>query len=195
VSRRLGKLAVARYKQAGQFRVRQREQLRRALHTAGESLEWDVLTLDETAGTDEVIADIRRLTQAGLRQLERDLEAEIAEKRAEVKQLEKTVNVLSELAEADDEAFPQEIEYHFTAKRNKTELVTRTEELVVEDPSEAEKKAGKIEKRLGRFGRLRDEMIIHLKKRQKTLAEAKSELRSFVRGTGGVVDEVLMTLT
>ena len=195
VSRRLGNLAVARYRQAGEFRVRQEEQLRRALRAAGEALGWELLTLDASSGSEVVVADIRRLTRAGIRQLERDLEAEISEKRAEVRQLKKTVNVLSKLAEKDEAAFPTEIEYQCTAKRGKDELVTKTVEVVLEDPGEADKTAEKLQNRLDRLSLLRDQMVEHLKKRRKTLSAAKSELRSFVRGTDCLVDEVLATLT
>ena len=75
---------MARHRQDGEFKVRQEEQLRRALWDAGEALEWELLAGDPTARSEEVVADIRRLTQSGLRQLERDLEAEIEEKKAEI---------------------------------------------------------------------------------------------------------------
>ena len=174
--------------------MRQEEQLRRALRTAGEALEWELLTLDPSTGTEEVVADIRRLTRAGIRQLERDLEAEISEKRLEVRQLKQTVNVLEKLAEKDEAAFPTEIEYRYTAKRGKDGLVTKTEEVLLEDPEEAEKTAEKLERRLDRFSLLRDQMVEHLKQRRDTLSAAKAELRNFVRGTDWLVDEVLATL-
>ena len=186
---------MARYRQAGEFRVRQQEQLRRALRAAGEALGWELLTLDPSDGTEEVVADIRRLTQAGIRQLERDLEAEISEKREEVRQLKKIVNVLSTLAEKDEAAFPTEIEYRYTAKRGKDELVTKTEEVLLEDPEEAEKTADQLERRLDRLSLLRDQMVEHLRQRRATLSAAKAELRGFVRGTDWLVDEVLATLT
>jgi hypothetical protein len=195
IGRRLGKLAVARYRQAGELRVRQEEQLRRALRTAGEALGWGLLTLDPSGETGDVAADIRRLTRAGLRQLERDLEAEISDKRKEVRQLRRTVNVLEKLAENDPAAFPTEIEYRYTAKQGQDGLVTKTEEVVLEDSEEAQKTAEKLERRLDRLSLLRDQMVEHLQQRRETLSAAKAELRNFVRGTGWLVDEVLATLT
>ncbi|MEQ9569605.1 MAG: hypothetical protein RLN75_05400 [Longimicrobiales bacterium] len=194
VGRRLGRLAVARHRQAGEFRVRQEEELRRALRTAGEALGWDLLAL-EAAGTEEVLEDMRRLTQAGIRQMERDLGAEITEKRAELRQLKKTVKSLEKLAGGDESAFPAQIEYRYTAKRGNDGLVTKTKELLLEDPAEAERTAEKLEQRLDRLGALRDQMVDHLKQRLKTIAAAKAELRSFVTGADRLVDHVLATLT
>ena len=175
--------------------MRQEEQLRRALRTAGEALGWQLLTLDPATGTDEVVADIRRLTKAGIRQLERDLEAEISEKREEVRQLKRTVTALEKLAAEDEASFPREIEYQCTARRGKDELVTKTVEVALEDPSAAERTAEKLDKRIERLTLLRDQMVEHLKKRREVLSAAESELRSFVRGTDGLVNEVLVTLT
>lgn len=175
--------------------MRQREELRRTLRTAGEALGWDLLALEPASGTEEVMADMRRLTQSGIRQLERDLEAEIAEKKEEVKQLKRTVTSLTKLAKGKAEAFPAEVEYRYTAKRGNDGLVTKTEELVLEDADEAKRAAEKLEQRIDRLGALRDQMVDHLKQRLNTIAEAKGELRSFVQGSDRLVDQVLATLT
>ncbi|MBT8336727.1 MAG: hypothetical protein KJO11_08995 [Gemmatimonadetes bacterium] len=185
---------MARHRQEGAFRVRQEEQLRRALRDAGEALEWELLAGDPSARTEEVVSDIRRLTQSGLRQLERDLEAEIEEKRAEIRQLKKTVGVLTKLAQKGEDAFPAEVDYRYTAKQGQSGLVTKTQELVLEAPEEAEKAAANLEQRIDRLGGLRDQMVVHLKQRLKTLEAAKAELRTFVRGTDELVDHVLATL-
>lgn len=194
ISRRLGALAVAQYRQAGDFRVRQQEQLRRAIRAAGEAMRWELLAGAEPAGTREIKADFRRLTQAGMRLLERDLEAEIAEKREEIRQLRKIVDALAKLASDDDAQFPAQVEYQYTARQGKDDLVTRTDELVLEDRGQAAKAAEQLEKRLDRLGVLRDEMIDKLKKRQRALADARLELPSFVRDADPLVDEVLATL-
>lgn len=185
---------MARHRQAGEFRVRQEEELRRALRAAGEALGWDLLAL-EAAGTEEVLEDMRRLTQAGIRQMERDLGAEITEKRAELRQLKKTVKSLEKLAEGDESAFPAQIEYRYTAKRGNDGLVTKTKELLLEDSAEAERTAEKLEQRLDRLGALRDQMVDHLKQRLETIAAAKAELRGFVTVADRLVDHVLATLT
>ena len=156
---------------------------------------WDQLEVELPGGAEEVEDDIRRLTQAGIRQLERDLEEEISQKKKEVRQLEKTVTVITKLAEKKDTVFPTEVEYQYTSRRGRDELVTRTEEVVLEDPDHAVKEAEKLEKRLDRLGRLRDQMVENLKGRRQTIKEAKSEVRHFVSGTEGLVGEVLATLT
>lgn len=194
MSKRLGSLAIARYRQDGEFRVRQQEQIRRALSVAGEALDWDQLELGLPVDAEEVEADIHRLTQAGIRQLERDLEDEISEKRKEIRQLEKIVSAMAKLGEKGEDAFPAEVEYHYTSRRGKDELVTRTEEVVLEDPEHAVKESEKLEKKLDRLGRLRDQMVENLKKQRQTIKNAKSEVRSFVSGTEVFVDEVLATL-
>lgn len=195
VSKRLGTLAIARYRQSGEFRVRQQEQIRRALSVAGEALDWGQLEVELPGDAEEVEADIRRLTQAGIRQLERDLEDEIAQKRKEIRQLEKTVSAMAKLGEKDETVFPTEVEYQYTSRRGKDELVTRTEEVVLEDPDHAVKEAEKLEKKLDRLGRLRDQMVENLKKQRQTIKSAKSEVKSFVNGTEFLVDEVMATLT
>jgi hypothetical protein len=81
VSRRLGELLIARYQQEGGFRVRQAELLRRSLQDAAQALNWDVLASHENDPVQEVAVDVERLTQAGMRAIEKDLESEIAEKR------------------------------------------------------------------------------------------------------------------
>ena len=169
--------------------------MRRALHVAGEELNWKVLAADDPAGTQEVKADVRRLTQAGIRQLERDLEAEIVEKRQEVRRLKKTLAVLSDLAEQDEEAFPTQLEYQYTSNRGRDDFVTKTEEVVLEAPDDAGKAAKKIEQRLDRFGRLRDQMVEQLKDQRKTIAEAKADLQRFVLGVERMLDDVLAILT
>ncbi len=148
-----------------------------------------------SAETEAVAADIQRLTRAGIRQLERDLEAEITEKRNEGRQLKQTVTALAKLAEKDEAAFPAELEYWYTAKDGGDGLMTKTETVVLEDPGEAEKMAEKLEQRLDRLGLLSDQMVEQLKRRQQTISAAKAEVSSFVRGTAWLVDEVLATLT
>jgi hypothetical protein len=186
---------VERYRQAGQFRVRQREQLRRALQKAAVALDWDVIAGVEENPIQEVAIDVHRLTGAGVRAIERDIESEIAEKRREVSQLKRTVQALSKLADEDPAAFPTEVAYRYTASRGKDVYVTKEEELVVEDPGSAEMAALKLEKSLDRFGRLRDQMVESLKQRRRTVREAKAELHDFMRVTDSLVADVLATLS
>jgi prefoldin subunit 5 len=194
VARRLGQLAVARHRQDGTYRIRQRVQLRRALQEAGRELDWDVLASFGDAPIDDVAGDVRRLAIAGLKAIERDLEAEIQEKRQEIRQIKGTVKALSKLAEAADSVFPVEIEYKYTSSSGKDEYVTKTEELEVESRDSAEQAALRLEKQMDRLGRLRDEMVAGLRRKQQTVSQAKSELGEFVHGTRPLVREVLAVL-
>jgi len=142
----------------------------------------------------QVSVDVQRLTSAGIRAIEKDLESELVEKRREIRQLERAIATLSELAEGDPSAFPAEVAYTYTATRGKDQYVTKEEELLLEDSGSAEAAAKRLEKKLGRFGRLRDQMVESLKQRRKTVGEAKSELKDFVHGTNPLVSEVLATL-
>lgn len=138
--------------------------------------------------------DIHRLTGAGVRALERDLDSEIAEKRRELKRLERTIEALTALAAEEEEAFPTEVAYSYTATRGKGVYVTKVEELVLEAPDEAARAAAKLEKGMGRFGRRRDAMVESLKQRRDSVRQAGREVQDFVRGTHRLVGEVLATL-
>jgi len=187
---------VARYRQAGEFRVRQREQLRRALQKAAEALGWDILAVVEESDPIHAVAiDVQRLTRAGIRAIERDLECEIEQKGGEIKQLERTVQALSGLAAEAPSAFPTEVAYTYTATQGNGVYVTKEKELLVEDANSAENAAKRLEKGLARFGRLRDQMVATLKQRRSSVREAEAETQHFVQGTHRLVGEVLATLT
>ena len=194
VGRRLGTLAVAWYKQSGQFRVRQREQLRRALQDAAAALDWDIVSTIEDDPMEEMAFDVRRLTKAGIQAIERDLETELDEKRKEIKHIQKTVSNLEKLSEKDPETFPTELMYRYTSARGNGEYSTKEEELLIETPDGASEAAARLEKRVDRFTRLRDEMVESLKQQRKTLTSAKAELVDFVTGTRQLVTEVVATL-
>lgn len=193
VARRLGALALSRHRQGGGFRVREREQLRRALFSAGRELRWDVVAVNREAPVDEVVVDVRRLTRAGLGAIEKDLESEIAEKAQEVRQLKRVVKKLAKLSKQDESAFPVEVEYHHTSAVD-DQYSTKTAEFEVEGPDSAEQAAQKLEKQLDRFGRLRDQMVEKLKDKRRALDATKSELKDFVGMTRPLIDEVLVVL-
>ena len=65
---------------------------------------------------------------------------------------------------------------------------------MLEDAGQAEAAADKLEKRIDRLSLLRDQMVEQLKGKQKVIASAKAEVRSFVKGTDPFVVEVLATL-
>ena len=194
VSRKIGKLAVARYRQAGDFRIRQKEKLRRALQDAAEDLNWEIVASTREDPIQEVAQDVHRLTGAGVRALERDLDSEIAEKRRELKRLERTIETLTALAAEKEAAFPAEVTYTYTGTRGRGVYLTKVEELVLEDPEGAARAAAKLEKGMKRFGRSRDAMVEGLKRKRTAVRQAGSDLQDFVRGTHRVVGEVLATL-
>lgn len=138
--------------------------------------------------------DVHRLTGAGVRALERDLDDEIAEKRREVKRLERTIEALTSLAAEKEAAFPSEVIYTYTGTRGRGVYITKVEELLVEDSEGAARAAAKLEKGLARFGRRRDAMVEELKQRRVAVRDAKNDLGDFVRGTHNIVGEVLATL-
>ena len=194
LSKRLGRLAVVCHKQDGVFRIRQREHLRRALEAAAEALSWDALASSFEEPIEEIAADVRWMTDAGMGAIERDLDSEIREKKQEVRQLKRTIVALTDLAAQDGSAFPTELAYQYTATQGRGEYVTKEQELLLEDPDSAVKAASSLENRLDRLRRLRDEMVEGLKQRRSSLDEARSDIASFVRGTRPVVREVLATL-
>jgi hypothetical protein len=195
VAKRLGKLAVARYRQAGEFRIRQREQLRRALQNAGRALNWDVVVGARKTPVDEVTVDVRRLTQAGLKAIEKGLESEITEKRNEIRRLKGVARTLRKLADENVTEYPIEIAYSYTTSDGgKGKYVTKTKELQVEDPGSAEEAARKLEQQMERLGRLRDEMVQELEKKKQVVGQARVEVREFVRGTRPLIGEVLAVL-
>lgn len=190
----MGRLAVACHNQDGEFRVRQRERLRRALQVAAEALNWDALASLHDEPIEEITADVRWMTKAGIGAIERDLDSEIRQKKQEVRQLRRTVVALTDLAAEDASAFPTEVAYQYTSTQGQGEYVTKEQELLLEDPDSAIKAASTLENRLDRLRRLRDEMLEGLKQRRSTLDNARSELASFVSVTRPVVREVLATL-
>jgi t-SNARE complex subunit (syntaxin) len=185
---------VARQKQDGRFRVRQREQLRRTLQDAAEALEWDVVTAIVDDPIDELAQDVQRLTKAGIRAIEKDLEAEIQEKRQELKKIERTVTTLEGLSEKSESDFPTEVTYQYTSSQGNGIYSTKEEEVLVESPTEAAEAAARLEKRIARLTRLRDEMVEELKRHRGSVNEAKSQLVEFVTGTRHLVHEVVATL-
>ena len=143
---------------------------------------------------EEMAFDVRRLTKAGIQAIERDLETELDEKRKEIKHIQKTVSNLEKLSEKDPETFPTELMYRYTSARGNGEYSTKEEELLIETPDGASEAAARLEKRVDRFTRLRDEMVESLKQQRKTLTSAKAELVDFVTGTRQLVTEVVATL-
>ena len=194
VSRRLASLALARHEQEGRLRVRQREQLRRALFSAGESLGWESLTAGEADPVEGASKDVARLTRNGTRSLMRDLDNEITAKKREMTQLKAVAKSIQKLAKDGATTYPAEVTYTHTARGSTTGYVTKTETLVLADAAEAEGAAAKIEKKMDAWAKLREEMLKDLKRRQQQLDELKGTVTEFVSSSEGLLVEVFAVL-
>ncbi len=193
VSRALATLALARMKQDGSLRVRQREQLRRALTTAGTRLGWVTLRGGLTERVQCATKDVAALAGAGAEALEGTLAAAVADKKREIVELGRVAASIQSMAD-DDASFPAEIEYSHTARSGTKLLVTKTETLTLGDRDEALNTAALLEKRIGGWEKLRDQMLVDLKDRQRQLRALKGTLSGFVDSSRGLVGEVLATL-
>ena len=193
--RTLASLALERLRQDGSLVVRQREQLRRALATAGEVLDWSVIPGERSDRAAAVKKDVAALADFGAETLEQDLAQQLKDKKAEIQVLEEVTSKLRELAANGDAEYPAEVAYAHTGRDAHRRLVTKTETLTLADAAEATKAADTLEKKLEGYAKLRDEMLEDLKQERRRIGEMREELGSFVAASNGLVLEVLATLT
>ena len=193
--RKVASLALERLHQDGTLKVRQREQLRRALARAANVLDWDMIPGTRTDRVAAATEDVATLADIGAHSLEQDLAEELEEKKAEIKELEKVAKAVQKLAADPDTAYPAEVEYSHTARNGSRSLVTKTETVTLADADEALKAAADIEKRLENYAKLRDQMLAELKEQKRHLDEMRTGLPSFVQSSNVLVGEVLATLT
>lgn len=184
-------MALAWVAQDGHLRVRQREQLRRAFAAAAEFLSWTMITEDPVEIAN---ADVVKLARSGARALTRELADELAAKKSEITALKKSQKALQKLADSGDFTEPIETSYTHTVRKPSRGLVTRTEELVLTEPQEALDAVNTIEKRMEAWTKLREEMLVELKKQQERLEEMKRNLPDFVDSSMGLVREVFAIL-
>lgn len=194
VARDLASLAFARMKQDGELLVRQREQLRRALAASGRSLGWAGTAARDPDWSAHINKDVLRVARNGARSLARELATQQTTKKKEMQTLKKFAKKIEKLAENPDTEYPTEITYLHTARDSVRDLVTKTEERVVNDADEAMSVVRNIEKNMPRWEGLRDEMIIELKEKQAEVAAMKRNLSSFVQTLEPLLKEVLVTL-
>jgi hypothetical protein len=194
VERKLASLALARVRQDGKLKVRQREELRRTLSAASELLAWDVIIGGKVDPVAEATTDVTRLTESGVRSMERDLADELASKKTEISQLEHVAKDLKRMAGEGGVTFPAEVEYSRSARDGSRGFVTKTETLTLGGASEAHDAAERIQKGLDGWTKLRDEMVEELKQRQRRVAEMKRDLSNFVEWSEGLLRDVLATL-
>jgi hypothetical protein len=193
VSRQLAQLAVAQ--QENPFSPRQREELRRALATAGEALRWS----DNRAGIDDLVAgvtpDVTALTENGFDLLERDLVEERARKMTEVARLTEIAKSTRELAENPNSTYPAEITYSYTVRDPFHRLITKTAVSKVSDPREALGAAVALDKSMEGRTKLTDLMVIDLEERRVRLRSMRRTVPDFVVSARELIAEVLVNLS
>ena len=194
VARDIAVLALERHKQELRFKVRQREQLRRALVKAAEMLQWDTNGIESDDPVEVASKDVMKLVRAGQKQLAKELEDEVAEKKAEAQQLKKVAKTLLKAAKDKKTEWPYMLTYNYTAKGPTQGLVTKVAELELEEPQNAEDAAATIEKKLPRWTDLKDQMVVELKKKQAVLEEMRKGLPEFVDSSKGLLSEVFAIL-
>jgi hypothetical protein len=195
VARNLTVLALVRLSQGGALNVRQRENLRRALSLAAETLNWN----DTAATSDDPLAgvskEVKKIVRTGAKNLQKELADEVALKKTEESRLKRVVETVQVLAESPDGSYPAQITYSHTANDAAHGLITKTETITVADAQEAQAAAQTIERSLTKWGKLRDQMLEELKQKQKNLGILSDDLSHFVESWQGLLGEVLVTLT
>jgi len=192
ISRELASLALAWAKQGGQLKVRQREQLRRAVGVAARIMSWEATRQNEL---EVATRDIVKLARSGTRSIRRELDREAENKRTETVRLRAAVKALREVAESDESIYPVEFNHSYTARSPSRGLVTKNEPLTLADADEARAAADNVDKRAEAWDKLRVEMLAELKLREQRWAELSADLSSFADASRGTIREVLAILT
>ena len=194
VCRQLAALALAELEQESPLGVRQGEQLRRALATAGDALDWTATAAHSDDSIAEVSKDFMTMAKGGLRAMGRDLANDLAEKKLEVNRLTATLASATKLAEGPETAYPTEITFSYTVRDAFTELVTKTETVEVTETSEAASAAAALERSMPARTKLADLMIIELQRKQSQIEVMTKALSDFVESSQGLLREVLANL-
>jgi hypothetical protein len=194
IAREVTTLALVCVKQGGRLNVHQREGLRRALARAGEELGWAVTVASREDPVAVVMKNVTGLVDSGTIHLERAVADELAEKKHEEDRLRDVVETLQALAEDSAATYPVEISYSHTARDGSRGLVTKTETISVADADEALAVASTIEKGMGRWVKLRAQMLDELKQKQTRLGELKDDVSEFFELSRGLVGDILVTL-
>jgi len=181
-------------KQDGRLLVRQREQLRRALATSGQSLGWAGRAARGGDWLADINKDVLRIARNGAKSMTRELANRKAAKRKEMARLKAVIASTQKLAENPDTAYPTEIIFSHTARDSTRMLVTKTEERTVNDADEALGVVRTIEKNLIRWEVLKDAMIVEFEESQEELGAMKRNLSGFVQAQQSLLREVLVTL-
>ncbi len=193
VSQALATLALARILQEGQLGVRQGEQLRRALATAGEALGWNAAAASSKDPVADLSKDVKKLVRSGTQSLKREAANELAVKELEIEELESVSASIRELAESEDTSYPCDLSYVHTARDAARGLVTKTQTVTVNDAAEVTKVADTIDKGVPRWTQLKDLMLVELEAKQDRLGLVTQNLAEFVEFTHGLLLEVIAT--
>jgi hypothetical protein len=194
VCRQLAALALAELEQDSPLGVRQNEQLRRALATAGEALGWTATTAHSDGSITEVNKDFMTMAKGGSRAKGRDLAKELTAKKVEVQQLNASLTSATKLAEGPDTVYPTEIIFSYTVRDAFAELVTKTESVTVTEAAEAASAATALERSMPARTKLADLMITELKRKQSQLDVMTKTLYEFVESSQGLLREVITNL-
>ena len=190
-ARTLASLALEKNRQGGTLRVRQCEQLRRALFTAAASLGWDSMPGSREDRVAAATRDVAELADAGALLLESDLADELTGKKDELLRIKQVAESVQELAADSTVSYPTEVEYSHTTRNGMGNLVTKTATLTLNDATEALSAAAALERRLVGFEKLRDQMIGGLKEKQRQVSTMRRDLPGFVESSSGLVVELL----
>ena len=138
--------------------------------------------------------DVLTLAKRGVKAMEKDLEAELATKRKEIKVLGAVAVSARKLSEDPKTAYPTDIIYEFTARDATQTLVTKTHTVTPEDAEGALKAAESIEKSLVSREKLTDLMIHQLEDRHAELDVLRRALPDFVKFSHALLREVITNL-
>lgn len=194
VSRQLAVLALAQMQQDETLGVRQGEQLRRALASAGDVLGWNAPAAISGDPIAELSKEVMTIVKSGAKAIAKDLAEELADKRIEAERLADTANGAREMSENSKATYPAEISYAYSVRDASATLVTKTENITVNDSGEALSAAETIEKNTTSRGKLTNFMIIDLEKKQVQLELMAKSLPDFVMSTHAVLGEVIANL-
>jgi len=172
------------------LKVRQREKLRRALVSAAEFLEWDTL---DASPIETALKETLTLAKAGARSLAKDLDEELAVKKAEITTLKKHAATLHKMAGKEAFEEPMEYSYTFTARQGDT-LVKKTADLELTSKQDATDAVETIEGRLESWDKLKGLAVDQLKQRQARLGEMTEALPDFTKTHKTLVREVFALL-
>jgi hypothetical protein len=187
----LASIALVWMQQDGQLSVRQREGLRRAFATAAGLFGWTAIQEGAHEPMEAATRDLMTLAERGVRFMDDQLAAELAEKTGETSRLEQLARTISKLAEEGDFDEPVEVPYCHTAKEGSQRWVTKVAKLTLTNSLEAQEAVRGLEKNMDAWEKLRVEMISELKGKQRELAEMKKTLFSLLQSSRGLLAEVL----